>query len=151
MPVRLVGRDLLRGGRPVVALRWRRTVRGGATVVAGGRRSVVWLVWRRAAATEAVALIVLDHHLDVALGIVGRFSHAGESDAASGGVGARVRLGGDLDAATGAVLELFDGGTALADDQTHLVFGGFRHQPPTRRDLKGGGGVARYCKQRAYR
>lgn len=125
VPVRsgLVRLLVLRRRRPVVPLRRRGTVgRRGAPIVA--RRCVALLVGRRptASATVAAAAVVVipDHHLDVTLGVVRRLSHPGEGDAAGGGVRSGVCLGGDLDAAARAVLQLLDGRATLADDKTHL-------------------------------
>ena len=110
---------LLRRGRPVV-LRGRGPIRSGrATVAPGGGRPVPLLVRGRAAtadaaaaaatatataAAEAVTVVVLDHHLDVALGVVGGLAHPREGDTPSRGVRSGVNLGRDLDATSRAVL-----------------------------------------------
>lgn len=125
MPVRcgLVRLVLLRGRRSVVALRGRSTVlSGGATVTPRGGGPVSLLVRRMSSAASAVAiaLVILDHHLNVALRVVGRFSNTSQGNAASGGVGPGVRLGWNLDTAAGPVLKLFDSGATFADDKPDL-------------------------------
>lgn len=106
--------ELLRGGHSVVTLRGGGTVwRRRPTVGSGGgsvRRLLLLLLLRRSpTAKPVVALFVLDHHLDVALSVVRCLSDPSEGDATGGGVRSGVGLGRNLNAATSAVLQLFDG------------------------------------------
>lgn len=127
MPVRrrLVGLlVVLRDGRSIV----RSLGRGGA--IPGGRRSpvtpsrgagaVALLVGGRAPASVAVPFVVSNHHFDITLSTVRGVTYTGKSDAARRGVGSRIGVRGDLDAAARAILQLLDCRSALADDEANL-------------------------------
>lgn len=119
---------VLRRGCPVVPLLRRSTVCRRRHTVAPGGCVPLLVRWRAATTTGtgttsiAPAVIVIsDHHLDITLGVVRGLSYPGKGDTAGGRVRSGVRLGWDLDAAPRAVLQLFDGRAALADDQAHLA------------------------------
>lgn len=115
----LVG--LVLRGSSVVSLRGRGPVMSGRPAVAP-RGGVPLLVWGgAAAATAEPPVVVLDHHLDIALGVVRRLTHSGQGHPARGRVRPGVRLGRNLDTAPSAVLQLLDGRATLADHKAHLT------------------------------
>lgn len=114
---------VLRGGGPIVRrLRRRSTIcRWGTPKPARGWTGPISLLVRgRAPATVPVPLVVGDHHIDIALGVVGSISNARQRNAASWGVGSGISVRGNLDAAARAVLQLLDCRTTLANHKSNL-------------------------------
>lgn len=86
----------------------------------GRATSILLLVGCRHPSAIAVPLVVSNHHLDIALCIVGSITHSRQGNAAGRRIGSGVCVRRDLDAAPRTILQLFDCRAALTDHQTNL-------------------------------